>query len=104
MTKLYGNGLWVPAPDGNPQGIILLDSYTAMNPAAKDEEDISNQLSVKASAFSKQLERVKGRMLQKMIVVYGLNHLRDNPMAMFGPKVSEKGGKALQDLVVVRPR
>lgn len=104
MTKKYGNGLWVEAPDGNPQGIILLDSYTAMNPAAKDEEDISNQLSVKASAFSKQLERVKGRMLQKMIVVYGLNHLRDNPMAMFGPKVSEKGGKALQQFSDVRLR
>lgn len=104
MTKTYGGGLWVEAPDGNPQGIILLDSYTAMNPAAKDEEDISNQLSVKASAFSKQLERVKGRMLQKMIVVYGLNHLRDNPMAMFGPKVSEKGGKALQQFSDVRLR
>lgn len=104
MTKLYGNGLWVEAPDGTPQGIVLLDSYTAMNPAAKDEEDISNQLSVKASAFSKQLERVKGRMLQKMIVVYGLNHLRDNPMAMFGPKVSEKGGKALQQFSDVRLR
>jgi len=104
MTRKYGNGLWVPAPDGNPQGIIVLDSYTAMNPAAKDEEDISNQLSVKASAFSKQLERIKGRMLQKMIVVYGLNHLRDNPMAMFGPKVSEKGGKALQQFSDVRLR
>ena len=104
MSKKYGNGLWVEAPDGNPQGIIVLDSYTAMNPAAKDEEDISNQLSVKASAFSKQLERVKGRMLQKMILVYGLNHLRDNPMAMFGPKVSEKGGKALQQFSDVRLR
>jgi RecA/RadA recombinase len=104
MTKTYGGGLWVEAPDGSPQGIVLLDSYTAMNPAAKDEEDISNQLSVKASAFSKQLERVKGRMLQKMVVVYGLNHLRDNPMAMFGPKVSEKGGKALQQFSDVRLR
>lgn len=104
MTKMYGNGLWIEAPDGNPQGIIVLDSYTAMNPAAKDEEDISNQLSVKASAFSKQLERVKGRMLQKMVLVYGLNHLRDNPMAMFGPKQSEKGGKALQQFSDVRIR
>jgi RecA/RadA recombinase len=104
MTKKYGGGLWVEAPDGNPQGIIVLDSYTAMNPAAKDEEDIGNQLSVKASAFSKQLERIKGRMLQKMILVYGLNHLRDNPMAMFGPKVSEKGGKALQQFSDVRIR
>lgn len=104
MTKRYGGGLWMEAPDGNPQGIVYLDSYTAMNPAAKDEEDISNQLSVKASAFSKQLERIKGRMLQKMVLVYGLNHLRDNPMAMFGPKESEKGGKALQQFSDVRLR
>lgn len=104
MTKKYGGGLWMEAPDGNPQGIVYLDSYTAMNPAAKDEEDISNQLSVKASAFSKQLERIKGRMLQKMVLVYGLNHLRDNPMAMFGPKESEKGGKALQQFSDVRLR
>jgi RecA/RadA recombinase len=104
MTKTYGNGLWVKAPDGNPQGLIVLDSYTAMNPAVKDEEDIGNQLSVKASAFSKQLERIKGRMMQKMVVVYGLNHLRDNPMAMFGPKQDEKGGKALKQFSDVRLR
>jgi RecA/RadA recombinase len=104
MTRKYGGGLWIEAPNGNPQGIVYLDSYTAMNPAAKDEEDISNQLSVKASAFSKQLERIKGRMLQKMVLVYGLNHLRDNPMAMFGPKESEKGGKALQQFSDVRLR
>jgi len=104
MTKKYGNGLWVEAPDDKIQGIIFVDSYTAMQPEAKDEEEISNQLSVKASAFSKQLERVKGRMGQKMVTVYGLNHLRANPMAMFGPKESEKGGNALQQFSDVRLR
>jgi hypothetical protein len=104
MTRKYGNGIWVQAQDGKLQGIVFLDSYTAMNPEAKDEEDISNQLSVKASAFSKQLERIKGRMAQKMVTVYGLNHLRDNPMAMFGPKETEKGGKALQQFSDVRFR
>jgi len=104
MTRKYGNGWWVPAPDDKLQGIIFVDSYTAMNPEAKDKEEISNQLSVKASAFSKQLERVKGRMVQKMVTVYGLNHLRSNPMAMFGPKDSEKGGKALQQFSDVRMR
>jgi RecA/RadA recombinase len=102
MTRKYGNGLWVEAPDGNMQAIMFVDSYTAMQPKIKDEEDIGNQLSVKASAFSKQLERVKGRMAEKMVTVYGLNHLRDNPMAMFGPKESEKGGKALQQFSDVR--
>ncbi len=104
MTRKYGNGLWVEAPDDKIQGIIFVDSYTAMQPKIKDDEDIGNQLSVKASAFSKQLERVKGRMVEKMVTVYGLNHLRDNPMAMFGPKQSEKGGKALQQFSDVRLR
>lgn len=104
MTKKYGNGLWVEAPDDKIQGIVFVDSYTAMNPEAKDQEDISNQLSVKASAFSKQLERIKGRMVAKMVTVYGLNHLRDNPMAMFGPKETEKGGKALQQFSDMRLR
>jgi len=104
MTKKYGNGLWVEAPDDKIQGIMFVDSYTAMQPKIKDEEDIGNQLSVKASAFSKQLERVKGRMAEKMVTVYGLNHLRDNPMAMFGPKQTEKGGKALQQFSDVRLR
>lgn len=104
MTRKYGNGLWVEAPDDKIQGLIFVDSYTAMQPKIKDEEEIGNQLSVKASAFSKQLERVKGRMAEKMVTVYGLNHLRDNPMAMFGPKQTEKGGKALQQFSDVRLR
>lgn len=104
MARRYGSGLWVPAPNDKMQAIIFVDSYTAMNPAVKDEEDISNQLSVKASAFSKQLERVKGRMADKMVTVYGLNHLRANPMAMFGPKEDEKGGNALKQFSDVRLR
>lgn len=104
MTRKYGNGLWVEAPDDKIQGLIVVDSYTAMQPEAKDSEAISNALSVKALAFSKQLERVKGRMVAKMVTVYGLNHLRDNPMAMFGPKQTEKGGKALQQFSDIRLR
>jgi len=104
MTRKYGNGLWVEAPDDKIQAIIFVDSYTAMQPKIKDEEEIGNQLSVKASAFSKQLERVKGRMAEKMVTIYGLNHLRSNPMAMFGPKEDEKGGNALKQFSDVRLR
>jgi len=104
MTRKYGNGLWVEAPDDKMQAIIFLDSYTAMLPKIKDEEEIGNQFSVKASAFSKQLERVKGRMADKMVTIWGLNHLRDNPGATHGPKQTEKGGKALQQFSDVRLR
>lgn len=104
MGRRYGSGLWVPAPNDKMQGIVFLDSYTAVVPESKDEEAISNQLSVKASAFSKQLERVKGRMADKMVTIYGLNHLRSNPMQMFGPKEEEKGGAALRQFSDVRLR
>lgn len=104
MQRKYGKGLWVPAPNDKVQGMIFVDSYTAMNPEVKDEESISNQMAVKASAFSKQLERVKGRMADKMVTVYGLNHLRSNPGAMFGPTEDEKGGNALKQFSDVRLR
>lgn len=104
MARRFGAGLWIPAPNDKMQGIVFLDSYTALVPESKDEEAISNQLSVKASAFSKQLERVKGRMADKMVTIYGLNHLRSNPMQMFGPKEEEKGGAALRQFSDVRLR
>jgi len=104
MTRKYGNGLWVKADDGKMQGIVFVDSYTAMQPKIKDEEEIGNQFSVKASAFSKQLERIKGRMAEKMVMVWGLNHLRQNPGQMYGPKETEKGGEALKQFSDVRIR
>jgi len=104
MTRKYGNGLWVKAPNDKMQGIIFVDSYTAMQPKIKDEEEIGNQFAVKASAFSKQLERVKGRMADKMVMVWGLNHLRKNPGQVYGPQEEEKGGEALRQFSDVRIR
>jgi RecA/RadA recombinase len=104
MTRKYGGGLWVKAPDDKMQALIFVDSYTAMQPKIKDEEEIGNQFSVKASAFSKQLERVKGRMADKMVMIWGLNHLRQNPGQVYGPKETEKGGEALKQFSDVRIR
>lgn len=96
MSKRYGPGLWVPAPNGELQSLFIVDSYPAMNPASNDEEDTDNSIALQARMFSKQLPRVKGRLMQKMVAVIGTNQLRDAPMVMYGPKENEPGGQALR--------
>jgi RecA/RadA recombinase len=96
MAKKYGNGLWVEAPDGNMQGLVIVDSYPAMNPEANDTEDANNSLGLQARMFAKHLPRVKGRLAKKMVALLGINQMRDIPMAMYGPKEQEPGGKALR--------
>ncbi len=96
MAKKYGKGLWIPAPDGNLQGLVLVDSWPAMNPESNDKEDADNSLGVHARFFAKHLPRIKGRMSKKMIALVGMNQLSDIPMAMYGPKQQESGGKKLR--------
>ncbi len=96
MAKKYGQGLWIPAPDGSLQALILVDSYPAMNPTSNDKEDGDNSLALQARMFSKHLPRVKGRLAPKMVAVIGINQLRAVPMAMYGPKESEPAGQALK--------
>ena len=96
MAKKYGKGLWVPADNGELQAIFIVDSYPAMNPASNDEDETDNSIALQARMFSKQLPRVKGRLMQKMVAVIGTNQLRAVPMAMFGPKEAEPGGQALK--------
>lgn len=96
MPKKYGKGIWIEAPDDNLQGLIIVDSYPGMNPPSNDDEEADNSLGVQARFFSKHIPRVKGRMAQKMVAVLGINQLSDIPMAMYGPKEQEKGGKSLR--------
>lgn len=96
MAKKYGHGLWVEAENGELQGLFIVDSYPAMNPQSNDEDEQDNSIALQARMFSKQLPRVKGRLMQKMVAVIGTNQLRDAPMAMYGPKENEPGGQALR--------
>lgn len=96
MSKKYGRGLWVPADNGELQALFIVDSYPAMNPASNDEDETDNSIALQARMFSKQLPRVKGRLMQKMVAVIGTNQLRDAPMVMYGPKEVEPGGQSLK--------
>lgn len=96
MAKKYGHGLWVEAENGELQGLFIVDSYPAMNPQSNDEDEQDNSIALQARMFSKQLPRVKGRLMQKMVAVIGTNQLRDAPMVMYGPKENEPCGQALR--------
>jgi RecA/RadA recombinase len=102
MTKRYGKGLWVKAPDGNLQGFVVIDAWSACNPTSNDEEDADHSLGVQARFFAQHLIRIKGRLAPKMIALVGMNHLSDIPMARFGPKQKEKGGNDLKNKSDVR--
>lgn len=96
MNKKYGDGLWIKAQDGNLQGIIVVDSYPAMNPTSADNEDGDNSIALQARMFSKQLPRVKGRLADKMLAVIGINQLRMAPMVRYGNPEVEPGGQAIR--------
>jgi RecA/RadA recombinase len=96
MNKKYGKGIYIKAPDGGLQGLVVLDSYPNMNPDYKDDEESDNSLALAARMFSKNLPRVKGYLASKKVAVIGVNQLRDVPMAMYGPSESEPCGKALK--------
>jgi RecA/RadA recombinase len=96
MAKRHGKGLWIPAPDGNLQGLIIVDAWSAMNPGSNDEDEADNSLGVMARFFAKHMPRIKARLAPKMIALIGMNHLSDIPMAMYGPKQREKGGNDLR--------
>jgi hypothetical protein len=97
------NKFRVPAPNGMPQAVVLVDSYPAMVPRQTDEKDEGDKsLGSQARMFAEGLKRVKGAMRSKRIVVLGINQLRDIPMAMYGPSEQEPCGKALKFFSDVR--
>jgi len=96
MARKYGKGLWIRAKNGGLEGLVLVDSYPAMNPEANDDEEANNSLGLHARFFAKHLPRVKGRLAQKMVAIVGVNQLREVPMAMYGPKEKEACGQALR--------
>lgn len=105
ITKNYGNGLCVPAPDGSLQAVILLDSFPALLPSKLDEWDRPGAgIASQARMFSDNIKRVKGHFKSKRVALLGINQLRSIPMAMYGPTEDEPGGQALKYFSDVRLR
>ena len=88
--------LRVPAADGTPQAIVVVDSYPAMLPERLDDEDAGVGMAAQARMFSEQIKRIKGRIGPKRIIVVGVNQLRQRPAVMYGSPEYEPCGDALK--------
>ncbi len=90
------NKFRIPAPDGLPQALLIVDSYPAMLPEGQDVDDPSAAMAIQARMFSDQMKRVKGKMRVKRITVVGMNQLRERPAVMYGSPVYEPCGQAIR--------
>lgn len=87
---------WVKTDNGNPQALITVDSYPAMNPEKMDVDDPSAAMAMQARMFSDNIKRVKGKMKSKRITIMGVNQLRLRPGVSFGNPEYEPCGEALK--------
>lgn len=90
------DAVYLPAPDGSLQAVVLLDSWPSLLPESMDTDDPKSGVAAQARAFSQNLPRVKGRLRAKRVALLGINQLREKPMVMYGEPMYEPGGQALR--------
>lgn len=90
------NGLYIPAPSGALQAMVLIDSYPGLNPPAMDDDDPKSGMALQAREFSKNIPRIKGRLRSKRVALIGINQIRKAPGVMFTDPNYEPGGEALK--------
>lgn len=98
------NKFKIEAPDGDPQAVILCDSFPAMLPEDCDNDEDSNALALQARMFSDGIKRIKGAFRRKRLIVLGVNQLRLRPMVKYGSPEYEPCGEALKFFSDVRLR
>lgn len=97
-SKLFSkhNRFYVPAQNGDPQVVAVIDSYPAMLTEHADESENGEGMADQARMFSSHLRKVKSKMRRKAAIVLGVNQLRQKPMVMYGSPDYEPGGEALK--------
>lgn len=86
----------IPALNGGPQALMIVDSYPAMLPERMDVDDPSSAMAMQARMFSENIKRIKGKMKTKRISVIGVNQLRLSPGVTYGSPEYEPGGQSLK--------
>lgn len=76
--------LAVPGHANALGGLVLLDSYPAMNPRALDTDDSKAGMALQARMFSEGVRKIRGKLRPKGVTIVGVNQLREKPGVMFG--------------------
>jgi RecA/RadA recombinase len=92
------NAIYIPAPSGALQALILVDSWPSLLPDSMDEDDPKSGMALQAREFSKNLPRIKGKLRAKRVAILGINQLREKPGFNMGDPRYETGGQALRFL------
>jgi len=92
------NAFYIPAPDDLPDiaALIIVDSYPAMLPESRDDDDPSGGMAVAARMFSEEVPKVAGKLRKKGVTILGVNQLRLRPAVQWGNPEYEPMGEALK--------
>lgn len=93
--------LRVQAANGLPQVIFFIDSFVAMFPEARDEDDEKSAMAQVARVFSENAAMIKNRIGNKRACIIGTNQIRLRPGAYGNPEY-EPAGEALKFFSDVR--
>lgn len=86
----------------SPGCVIVLDSVGALLPEVEDAQGAENQtMGLVARLTAKLIRKVTGIAARNKCTLIFINHLTAT-MAMFGKKMTVKGGKAIQDRAAQR--
>lgn len=89
------NRFYIPVDNGLPQAIFFVDSFIAMLPEARDDDDQKSAMAKVARMFSDNANLVKTGMGRKAVTLVGTNQVRLRPMAMGNPEY-EPGGETIK--------
>lgn len=85
-----------------PGSVIVMDSVGALLPEVEDAQGAANQtMGLVARLTAKLVRKVTGPAARNKCLLIFINHITST-MAMFGPKETVKGGKAIQDRAAQR--
>jgi len=82
---------------GIPGCVVILDSVSALLPEVEDTEDASKSLPASiARLCAKMIRKITGPAARNKCLVVFINHITST-LAMYGPKDTVKGGRAIGD-------
>ncbi len=90
------NKFCVPAENGKPQALLLVDSYPYMFPDQLDEDDKGAGMAAVARMFSANIPKLAPKLKRKGVVVLGVNQLRLRPAVRNANPEYEPSGEAIK--------
>lgn len=96
-TLSKGDYLYYQTENTAPQGLFINDSYASYAPdGVIEDEEVDNSVGLMARLYSKHIPRINGFIKRKALIVFGVNQIREKPMARFERPWYETGGNALK--------